>query len=473
MTIEAGPKPNGVRTAAADTRNQNNKTAANESPRGAFGAILASMDSSEMADPPIADAVDANASSKAVAVSTTPATTRTNSPEKSSRPPDASAPIQVGKGLDVLTLPEPEMSNEFGEAKKLLPEDPLDPLASTTLPVEDAAVVSTPTPFDLAATASSPVADPAAVSTATPTDAVEILVQASQRLSSNTQNSRSEGLSPLENLSKLGVAVVKSAQTGANPAGTSAGSLGLDAPLETPGKPGILLRDIAAKQVQTGDALIAKEPPAGREQESRSLQFAAKSVEQTTVPIAATLAAASSMTPMRREDPNRDRSIFRSNAAEGGAFGQAFLSNSASTAVQYTPELQTSPEVFVAEKVAYWISNDVQNAEMKLDGIGSDPVEVTIRMHGNEAHVAFRTDELQARAALENAGTHLKELLQREGLVLTGVSVGTAGAGDSGDREGKSRQGNRQTNIAVVSALPARSGAVVGRTTGGRLDLFV
>jgi flagellar hook-length control protein FliK len=94
-------------------------------------------------------------------------------------------------------------------------------------------------------------------------------------------------------------------------------------------------------------------------------------------------------------------------------------------------------------------------------------------MHGNEAHVAFRTDELQARAALENASTHLKELLQREGLVLTGVSVGTAGAGDSGDREGKPRQGNRQTNISVISELPARSGSVTGRSTGGRLDLFV
>ncbi len=87
--------------------------------------------------------------------------------------------------------------------------------------------------------------------------------------------------------------------------------------------------------------------------------------------------------------------------------------------------------------------------------------------------VSFRTDELQARAALENASMHLKELLQREGLVLTGVSVGTAGAGDSGNKEGKPRQGNRQTNISVISELPTRSGPMAGRSTGGRLDLFV
>jgi flagellar hook-length control protein FliK len=129
--------------------------------------------------------------------------------------------------------------------------------------------------------------------------------------------------------------------------------------------------------------------------------------------------------------------------------------------------------VYVAEKVAYWISNDVQNAEMKLEGIGLDPVEVSIRMHGNEAHVSFRTDELQARAALENASTHLKELLQREGLVLTGVSVGTAGAGDSGGGDGKSRQGARQSNVSAIVSPSTRSGPVAGRSAGGRLDLFV
>jgi flagellar hook-length control protein FliK len=210
-----------------------------------------------------------------------------------------------------------------------------------------------------------------------------------------------------------------------------------------------------------------------RELESRLPPLTAKSVEQTAASIAVNLAAASSIVPVRRDDPTRERSVFRSNTAEGSVFGQSYLSTSAATTVQYTPQLQMSTDVFVAEKVAYWISNDVQNAELKLDGIGLDPVEVSIRMHGNEAHVAFRTDELQARAALENASTHLKELLQREGLVLTGVSVGTAGAGDSGDREGKPRQGTRQTNISVDSDLAARSGPVVGRSTGGRLDLFV
>ncbi|QTN30574.1 flagellar hook-length control protein FliK [Rhodoferax sp. AJA081-3] len=130
-------------------------------------------------------------------------------------------------------------------------------------------------------------------------------------------------------------------------------------------------------------------------------------------------------------------------------------------------------ETYVAEKVAYWISNDVQNAEMKLDGMGELPVEVSIRMQGNEAHIAFRSDELHARAALENASEHLKDMLQREGVVLTGVSVGTAGAGDAGGQERKSRQGARQAGVASVE--PSRTESVAGsrRSTGGALDLFV
>ena len=185
------------------------------------------------------------------------------------------------------------------------------------------------------------------------------------------------------------------------------------------------------------------------------------------------LAVSGTLVSPRREDQARERSVFRSNAIEGSALGQSFLSTSASVAVQYTPELQMSPDVYVAEKVAYWISNDVQNAEMKLDGIGLDPVEVSIRMHGNEAHVAFRTDELQARNALESAGAHLKELLQREGLVLTGVSVGTAGAGDSGGGDAKSRQGARQGSVSAVVPTSTRSESLTGRSTGARLDLFV
>lgn len=130
-------------------------------------------------------------------------------------------------------------------------------------------------------------------------------------------------------------------------------------------------------------------------------------------------------------------------------------------------------DAFVAEKVSYWISNDVQNAEMKLDGLGDHPVEVSIRMHGNEAHVAFRTDEAMARDVLETASQSLKDMLQKEGVVLSGVSVGTSGSGDSGSQGRNPRQGGRKAAIFVEKPLgsDARLGAV--RNAGQALDLFV
>jgi flagellar hook-length control protein FliK len=135
--------------------------------------------------------------------------------------------------------------------------------------------------------------------------------------------------------------------------------------------------------------------------------------------------------------------------------------------------MAASTDAFIAEQVSYWITNDIQNAQMKLDGIGEKPVEVSITMNGNEAHIAFRTDELQARDVLENASNHLKDMLQREGVVLSGVSVGTSGSGGNGSQERNPRQGARQAMVAssepVANVPPAHS----PRVAGLGLDLFV
>jgi flagellar hook-length control protein FliK len=451
MTIEAGPKPNGVRTAAADNRNQKNNSAAADSAGGGFGAILASMDSSEKLDPPIAEVVDASAGTPVLVTSPEPSVTLPDSASKGLVPADTPTNFETGKGTDFQLKTDINVLSELGEDSSFLPENPTDAIGLVTSPTAEAASASI-----------SPSADAAA-----------LLSQTAHWPFANAQSSRSDGQKPVENAVQLGAIGTTPVHTASKSQIAPGGLSDLDVPLASLGKSGKLQRDFAAKQAQLPDVLTEREPLAGREIESRLPSLAATSVEQSAGSIAVNLAATGSLVPVRRDDPTRERSVFRSNASEGSVFAQSYLSTSSSTTVQYTPQLQMSTDVFVAEKVAYWISNDVQNAELKLDGIGLDPVEVSIRMHGNEAHVAFRTDELQARAALENASTHLKELLQREGLVLTGVSVGTAGAGDSGDREGKPRQGNRQTNISVISELPARSGSVTGRSTGGRLDLFV
>lgn len=133
-----------------------------------------------------------------------------------------------------------------------------------------------------------------------------------------------------------------------------------------------------------------------------------------------------------------------------------------------------APDMQVAEQVTYWVTQNVQNAEMTLDGLGHSPVEVSISVQGNEAQIAFRSDEALTRGVLESAGAHLKDMLQREGMVLTGVSVGTSGSGDAGGSgERRARQPVRQVAIAPLKSSDANVGSGPRLQSGRSVDLFV
>lgn len=242
---------------------------------------------------------------------------------------------------------------------------------------------------------------------------------------------------------------------------------------ESIARTGRLQRDAAARQASVDAALAEPADGSGQPDSRVSAFLSAKLTEQPSTPMATAVAMASTLAPMHRDESTRERSVFRSTVPEGGAMAQTYAPTAPGAQGPGAVEPPAPTDMYVAEKVAYWISNDVQNAEMKLDGIGTEPVEVSIRMQGNEAHIAFRTDEILARSALESASVHLKDLLQREGLVLSGVSVGTSGAGDSGDQERRSRQGLRQS--VVVSQQPAGGDRIAGagRAARGALDLFV
>ncbi len=127
---------------------------------------------------------------------------------------------------------------------------------------------------------------------------------------------------------------------------------------------------------------------------------------------------------------------------------------------------------------AYWVSSDMKNAEMKLDGIGEGPVEVSISLHGKEAHISFRSDEEQTRTALQDAESSLKDMLRSEGLELSGVSIGLAGSnfGSGAERRQDSRPLSDMRSFKIDSVLHTGDGngltQAVGRESGN-LDVFV
>jgi flagellar hook-length control protein FliK len=123
---------------------------------------------------------------------------------------------------------------------------------------------------------------------------------------------------------------------------------------------------------------------------------------------------------------------------------------------------------------AYWISGDLKNAKMTLGDAVEGVVEVSISLQGNQAQVAFKADETMTRNALQDSGSELKEMLRRDGIELSGVSVGTSGAGDGGGDRERSRSESRRATPLQVVAPSLESPASAGLSgSAQRLDLYV
>lgn len=162
--------------------------------------------------------------------------------------------------------------------------------------------------------------------------------------------------------------------------------------------------------------------------------------------------------------------------AEGGAASPLELGNVDDAAVFADSNAMGSEEQ-VADQVAYWVNQKTQNAEMTLDRDGQ-PVEVSVSLSGNEAHVSFRSDQPQTRELLDQSMAQLRDLLRSEGLVLSGMSVGTSardGAGASGGESGQSRQREGGRQAQVIASAPAGTSSLArgGGSSERAVDIFV
>lgn len=457
MTIEAGSGQNVARSASAnESRGAKGKqNASADTGGGGFGAVLAAVDKPEAAAP---------AATGAAAPAPAPAGKDNGSKSRAKTGNAGTVPAESGQAESKGVADD--AASQVQDYKATVSED-----VSLKTPADGAQPAVDPAAAAVAAAALALLgADPAATSE-TPMDAAALLAQSAawnggttvgeQSLPGNAQASAVGGVTTVQRPAATPPAVPQQGLVPPEAAGEP-----LADGLKKAAKGGV---DASAKSLAaaepTGKVVVAPD--------SKATAANQRTVDLQSAPLATAIASASLAQTFQREDQPRERSVFRSTASEGTVAPQAVSSASPTLTVSTTPEAIAPTEALVAEKVSYWISNNVQNAEMKLDGIGERPVEVSIRMQGNEAHVSFRTDELQTRAALENAGVHLKDLLQREGLVLSGVSVGTAGTGDSGAQDRKSRQGARQSTVAALQPIRADSHSTSGRVTGAGLDLFV
>jgi len=146
-----------------------------------------------------------------------------------------------------------------------------------------------------------------------------------------------------------------------------------------------------------------------------------------------------------------------------------------------------TPDEWLAATTASINPRSLQTAEMTVDAFGA-PVDVKISLNGSEAEVAFQSDQADTRALLGGAVSDLQNLLQQEGLLLAGVSVGGSNAGLAGQGgnapgfNGDASQGGSRarggepmritpdiSTATPVAVAAARSAAATAR---GGLDLF-
>lgn len=192
-------------------------------------------------------------------------------------------------------------------------------------------------------------------------------------------------------------------------------------------------------------------------------------VAATPLPIDAG-ASTSDLYRDRTELPGRERSGFGATTV-----GQAWTESGGAVVTDLghgiADGMAVSPEDAVAEQVTYWLSESLKNAELTVEHAGQ-PVDVRVSLAGNEAHVAFHSDQAQTRELLTDKMEQLRELLRGEGLVLSGATVDAGTSGQTGDQGGRSAPfGAPTTN--VLSAVDKPVQAVRRTLTSSSVDLYV
>lgn len=144
-----------------------------------------------------------------------------------------------------------------------------------------------------------------------------------------------------------------------------------------------------------------------------------------------------------------------------------------SSADGYAGAMGAADEDLLAEQISFWANQKLQSAEVTVQRDGQ-PVEVTVSLQGNEAHVAFRSDQQQTRDLIDQGAAQLSAMLQEQGLMLSGMSVGTSGQQRSNDPSNSSRgedseEGKRGTVLAPVAGTSGSAGRAQGQRV---LDVF-
>jgi flagellar hook-length control protein FliK len=268
-----------------------------------------------------------------------------------------------------------------------------------------------------------------------------------------------------------------------------------DVPAATPAKPNgaatarSTAQRLANLAAADGAAAPARAAPSQALPPKEELAAASLSAQARTIQAATTEAAATVAAPRRAERSTERGSATGTLADPGSATAGASASSSASASSAWMAPVDAASAAASAggavladrmtEQVSWWLAQKSQGADVSLELAPGQTVSFSVQVQGNEAQIAFRSDQPEVRQMLGQAAAQLKDLFGQEGLLLSGVTVDAQSAGTQQRGEGEGRPDARGVvrGVARLGAASASAPApVVARAplpAGRALDLYV
>lgn len=173
-------------------------------------------------------------------------------------------------------------------------------------------------------------------------------------------------------------------------------------------------------------------------------------------------------------------SPFHAMAIQSGFGSQAGISSLESAAANLiAPRVGSSGwSEAMGQKIVMMASENVQQAELKLNPEGLGPMQVVLSLEKGAADVQFLAHDPQVRDALQSALPRLQEMLNSAGFSLDKVSIDAGSARNQDNPNNQPFQQARSDKDASDARLgesdtqPMPLGRVVTQARPGRIDTF-
>ena len=129
------------------------------------------------------------------------------------------------------------------------------------------------------------------------------------------------------------------------------------------------------------------------------------------------------------------------------------------TSVETPVQQQNQWSEQVAGKIAWLAGKSIQSAEIHLNPPDMGPIDVRVQVQNDQAQITVNAQNTAVRDMLELNSNRLKEMLEENGLSLSGFDVSGEAAGEGGQHNDEDEPGSRDEG-----ALVSRDGESV--TTG-------